>query len=329
MPIPVECPGCHTQLTVPDAVAGKSIKCSKCQTVVAVPEPLSLDDDEPAEAPPAKKSAAVRKPFARKRRDDDDDDDLDRGRPLSFREKRAAAAGGPPVAVVFVVAGLIGLGIVGGVLYTGYALFFSGKETASGGSGGRSSSGGGRSSSGSSSGGGQSGGGSGGKAAVPDGWKQVTSRSGGFKAYFPTDAKEQPLNASPSAKKIGQPPFTGAMLITRGRDDSKVAVAMGFKFRPGVSPAERERVVSEFTDAFTRGGPSGGVKVLDQRDVTWLGQGAKELVVDASGPDGAGQLVVRMVVVGSTAYVGVIGAKGGRPRPEDENGFFDNFEVLN
>jgi hypothetical protein len=39
MPIAVTCPGCSTRMQVPDTVAGKMIKCPKCQGIVAVPAP--------------------------------------------------------------------------------------------------------------------------------------------------------------------------------------------------------------------------------------------------------------------------------------------------
>jgi hypothetical protein len=42
MPIPVECPDCDAELTIPDALAGKLVKCPHCSGAVRVPR------DEPA-----------------------------------------------------------------------------------------------------------------------------------------------------------------------------------------------------------------------------------------------------------------------------------------
>lgn len=110
MPVAVACP-CGAKLRVPDAAAGKRVKCPKCGNPVAVPaaeaeyeevddeptpppvakkKPKPVDDDEPT---PAKRpSAAKRKaepvevneavdddeddtPKKKRRRDDDEDDD--------------------------------------------------------------------------------------------------------------------------------------------------------------------------------------------------------------------------------------------------------------
>jgi hypothetical protein len=357
MPIPVQCTGCKVQLNAPDTAVGKKVKCPKCQTVVAVPgaapapkpappppsppplpapapftledepappparksgtapkpaakpaapppEPLGLDDDEPVEEKPAKKSGTAPKPAPRKRHDDADDEG---GGKKPVRKKRGAAkaGGGPPVALVLSIAGLIGLAIVGFVAYAAYSA--SSKEDAKGG---------------------------GGKAAVPSGWKQVTANKGGFKAYFPADGKEDDAGppelppADKKKKKAEPPPYTAGVVMVALPDESKAATAMGFKFRPNVSEAEREKVVREFTDTFTKDPVGIGLKVLGQRDVTWLGQKAKETLVEGPATAGTIQFVIRQVTVGSNVYVAMIGAKGGRPTPEDENGFFDNFEVL-
>lgn len=345
MPIPVQCSGCQTRLNAPDTAAGKHVKCPSCQALIpvggaapAAPSPPPADpfafDDESA-PPPAKKSGATARPAARpaaepieldddedekpkakkpakkKRRDDDDEDDGKK----TFREKRGAAVGGPPVAVVLVFAGLIGLGIVGGVCYTAYALFLSGDgDVAKGTGGGR--------------GGGSSGGGGGGKAGVPSGWKEFTSRKGGFKAYFPGDTSEADIKGDTTVgKKKSDPTYTGAHVQAVANDLSSSAVAVGYKFGVNVPAAERDRVMKEFIDGFRTPG-EGSVRQVGQREVTWLGQKAKETVLEISGAGGGGQTVIRTVVVGTTGYIGVVSAMSGRPKPEVENGFFDNFEVV-
>ncbi len=66
MPITVLCPSCHSRITAPDKLAGKTAKCPKCQTAFVLPSPESVadpgfelvDDDEPIMASPKKKPLA-------------------------------------------------------------------------------------------------------------------------------------------------------------------------------------------------------------------------------------------------------------------------------
>src|ERR1019366_3445827 len=88
MPISIVCTGCEKKLKVPDAAAGKKIRCPACKAVVAVPavEEFVEPDDfvEPdeetavAEAPlPKKKKPAWDDDDAsesKKRKSDDEDD---------------------------------------------------------------------------------------------------------------------------------------------------------------------------------------------------------------------------------------------------------------
>ena len=53
MPIKVSCPGCQANLTVPDRLAGKSVKCQKCANIFKVPAPAH------AETAPAAKLASA------------------------------------------------------------------------------------------------------------------------------------------------------------------------------------------------------------------------------------------------------------------------------
>jgi hypothetical protein len=358
MPIPVQCTGCPVRLNAPDTAAGKMVKCPKCQTLVPVPsaapapppptpappppraaaldfddeptpapvkklgtapkpaakpapppEPLGLDD-EPAEEPPARKSGTAPRPAARKPHDDDEEEEETDKK--SRRKRRGAAAGGPPVALVLSIAGLIGLGIVCAVGYAAHSMI-AGREDAKGGGGGGAT-----------------------KTAVPTGWKEFTSKSGGFKAYFPPGevrerAYDQPTGKNPpTGKKKEQPQYSGTWVVAEAPDGSVMVMVAGLKFRPGVSADDREKVMNGLTDVIAGGGQEkvAGAKVLGQRDVTWLGQKGQELVVELPASEGGGQMVLRHVLVGSTGYIGIIGTKNGRAKPEDENGFFDNIEVL-
>lgn len=61
MPIAVKCPGCQAALKAPDTLAGKRVKCPKCQGVIPVPAPAPVAEEAPAPAP-----APVVKPRTRR-----------------------------------------------------------------------------------------------------------------------------------------------------------------------------------------------------------------------------------------------------------------------
>lgn len=81
MPISLSCAGCNTTLKVPDAFAGKKVKCPKCQAAMVVPAPV--DDLAPVEVMPEDRvrDEPRKKP---ERREDDDD----RPRPEGVRQGR-------------------------------------------------------------------------------------------------------------------------------------------------------------------------------------------------------------------------------------------------
>ena len=51
MPIAVLCPSCNARLNAPDASAGKTVKCPKCQAAIVLPVPQVEPEPEPAPAP--------------------------------------------------------------------------------------------------------------------------------------------------------------------------------------------------------------------------------------------------------------------------------------
>jgi hypothetical protein len=349
MPIPFQCPGCQTQLNAPDTAAGKQITCSRCRALVAVPQPvaaaaptldlddeptpapvkksgtaprpaakppapppesLGVDDDEPAEERPARKSGTVPRPAARKRLDDDED-----GGEMSFRKRRAAAAGGPPVALVLTIAVLVGLGIVGGVSYTAYALFISKSETSSGGGSG-------------------GGGGGASKAKVPSGWKEFRFPDSGFKAYFPIEPFMQADRFSDQRLYEG---------LDRARTRYTISA------RRMVAEGDPKPFINGIIDQAQMNGFE--VKELGRREVTWAGYPATEVVFESTVPAGldpappdpklkgkktppkaAGPTkpvtVMRLMFAEGRFYTARIDPRNDRAKPEDENGFFDNFEVL-
>jgi hypothetical protein len=53
-------------------------------------------------------------------------------------------------------------------------------------------------------------------------------------------------------------------------------------------------------------------------------------VYEAPNPDGTTEHIVirqRPITFDNRGYIAIISAKGGRPKPEDEKTFFDNFKV--
>ena len=66
------------------------------------------------------------------------------------------------------------------------------------------------------------------------------------------------------------------------------------------------------------------------RSVRWAGHKAQEVSFDdnsgASSKKGGG--IVRYFANDTHAYIGIIGSESGRLTSDEENGFFDNFELL-
>lgn len=99
MPTTLKCPGCDSSLRLRDDLAGKKIKCPRCEEIITVPMPEEeaaevepVAEEAITEAPRKKQKAAVtsRRPEPeededeaprrkKKRRDDDDEGDDDRG----------------------------------------------------------------------------------------------------------------------------------------------------------------------------------------------------------------------------------------------------------
>jgi hypothetical protein len=83
MPIAVVCPSCAARLGAPDQLIGKKVKCPKCQSPIAVPNPADADGFEVVDDAPPRRSAPVKAVAARPARPavaDEEDDDDDRPR---------------------------------------------------------------------------------------------------------------------------------------------------------------------------------------------------------------------------------------------------------
>jgi hypothetical protein len=123
------CPHCDSELTAPDTVLGKRVKCKKCGdpfTAKRAPDPDDDDDDDDRPAQPAAKarprpardeddddSPPRKSTKARRPADDDDDDeeDDDEPRPKAKKKGKKKQKQGLPMALV--------LGILAGVLLIG------------------------------------------------------------------------------------------------------------------------------------------------------------------------------------------------------------------
>jgi hypothetical protein len=345
MPILVVCPKCETKLSAPDSGAGKHVRCPKfgCGTLVPVPafvpaEPVEVVDAEevPRKPKPVMATAADDEASPRrKRRDEDDDDDRPRNkrreddnrsrkrqrseddddddydRPRRRQRKRAGMGAGVLAAIV-----LGSLLLLGGIGYGVYALLGGALAP---------------------------------KSAPPAGWKEYTYKDDNFKAYFP---KEPQLLGTMQFGR-GNNPFGGAGKPVGGGNlfggggnpfggmpaniDEYMPEAVstylaGDMFGDHVSINVQvmrypSKVPSQVRDGFGADMPREARNMakdlgVEIKSVRWLGERATEMTM----PNG----VTRCTVVGKAVYIATIsGAGGKRAKPEEEAGFFDNFQVLN
>jgi hypothetical protein len=162
----------------------------------------------------------------------------------------------------------------------------------------------------------------GGKAAIPTGWKKLEPPGAGWKIYLPGDAPGDPINPDPMLPKI----YT-AMNI-----EQKVFCAISVIDLKALAAPQRELAIEKATQTLSRG----RFTEISRKDTTLAGLPARELVFDSAtqvpGGDKAGaaktQSIARMLITESALYYLIItNGEPGRPKPEFENGFFDNFEL--
>jgi hypothetical protein len=302
MPILVVCPRCGANLNAPDSGAGKKVRCPKpnCGSLVPVPafveaEPVEEVEDELDEQPRSKRRRNDDdddRSRSRKRRRDDDDGDDDRPRRKQQRKKSGMGTG----LVVAIVIGSILL--LGGIGYGVYALVGGGPKT-----------------------------------PAPAGWKEYSYKDSGFKAYFPAEPKvlgDIKFNGGggnafggdgfPNMGGAGDFMPESTISYTSADYSKKTAIinVQAMRFRSKVPS-----IVRESLDAGTRGAGQNVSKQFgfEVNSVRWLGEKAVEMSSSVS--------VSRMVVVDNAMYtVTITGPNGGRAKPEEEKGFFDNFQLL-
>ena len=307
MPILVVCPACGARLNAPDSAAGKHVRCPKAGCGTLVPVPTLLPAEEVVEAvpvaPPPRPARAAAgqdddRPRRRPRDDDEDDDDYRPRRKLGRDRERSR--GNPAVIAGIVLGALV---VCAGLGYGVYALA-SKKSDAGPGLAGL---------------------GSGleldARSRIPAGWKEYRYPRDKFRAYFPGDpiVQRQPGGTDVTI-------YLSAEKTDRGDGTGVYLMVVHF---PADSPAaQREEWLRE-TPWLLGGNPDATTSA--PRAVKWAGRDAREHTVTNAGQrrGSTGGAVVRIMLVGPTAYIAMIGTDNGRARPEDEAGFFDNFVLVN
>jgi hypothetical protein len=311
MPILVTCPGCSAKLNAPDSAVGKNVKCPKpnCGTIVPVPAPkvqqpaFEVVEDEPPPAPPPKSKprliAAVEveedEPPRKKARRDDDDD---RPRRKKRRDDDDDDDDDRPRrkkrrAAGGASGGIIALIVLGGLVLLGAVGF--GIYALVGGS----------------------------KAPVPEGWVEYTSTEDKFRAYFPE--KPEPRTIPTMEDGVESITFYSSDVKI---STQRVVMVQVHKFESGSTAAQREKVMEKIRKVPAEDKSKG--RVSGPHSIRWAGYKAQEFILeDAPMPGGkrAGG-VVRFFATDTHAYIAVLVAEGGRMSRAEEDGFFDNFEVL-
>lgn len=293
MSITVICPGCSAELNAPDSAAGKKVKCPKvgCGALMIIPE------THPAE-PQAEEEPSPRRdddddddrPRSRRRRDDNEDDSDDRPR----RKKRKRAAGLAPGLIAAIA--ILGLLLVAGA-GVGVYLIVNKKNVDAAAKNGDNTGGGGRA-----------------KAPIPTGWVPFTSPSKSFKAYFP----KHPVgtNASSGGNEV-------EMAILGGPKERLAAIVVALKLPQGAG-INQDQLAELMRQGVMK--KQGRMRLVSQRSVTWLGRAGLEMTFEQAN-NMKGTLLVRQLTTDKYMYFAFFGDSTGRPSPDEENGFFDNFEI--
>ena len=320
MPIVVNCPGCPTKLSAPESAAGKQIRCPKCGATAPVPnfvpaEEVPVVDAKPLPPKPKPKPIVAeeederpRKKAKASRDDDDDEDEDDRPRKKKKRSRedddydhdlprhkrgragsKGGGGGGGKVAII-VIAGLL---LLGGVGFGIYMLVGKNSPFAK-------------------------------RAPVPAGWKLFESPNHGFKGYFPSDPQLL-MSVNGGFPAVGGA-FPGMNELPEV-ESSSIYTCGDVLFGGRTGGVSITVSVTRFRNSLPRNirddpGRIGGGKFgnAESRRVRWLGSDATEVVF--------GNIVARRVLTDKVQVeVQIIGPNGQRAKPEEEAGFFDNFEL--
>jgi hypothetical protein len=154
------------------------------------------------------------------------------------------------------------------------------------------------------------------KAAIPDGWVPHTL-PGRFKAYFPKSPRSTTTNIS----SLPGSPINMAM--TGGPRERLAVIVYAMPLPPKASELSRDQISEEIRQGFLQ--KQGKVRVVSQRSLRWAGRPALEMVLESSNKKAL--VVYRHIVTDQCMYLAFFACSTGRS-PAEENGFFDNFEVL-
>jgi hypothetical protein len=330
MAIVIPCPKCAARLSAPESAAGRTVRCPRpgcggvaelpaylpaeeVAVVDAVPAPVrpapardAVDDEDDRPRPGPRRDDEDERPRARRRRDDDFD-----------RPRRRRRSGANPAAVAALVLG--GMVLVAGVGVGVYVLVNKRGETAAGKDGGGNTGG----NTGDNLFGINVGGGPGTdvarpRAPVPAGWVLHTS-PGMFRAYFP----KHPGVGTNTTSSL---PGASATFVTSGgpRED-RAAIVIVLSFPPRAAGVNQDHIAEVFRQGMLQKQMQGQVRIVSQRSLTWSGRKALEMTLESSNKKAT--VVYRQVVTDKCMYLAFYSCKSG-PSPDEENGFFDNFEIL-
>ncbi|QJW95255.1 hypothetical protein [Frigoriglobus tundricola] len=309
MPIVVACPGCPTKLSVPEAAAGRPIRCPKCGAVATAPALIPAEEvpvvDAAVVSPapkPKRVLADADESDVRPRDDGDEERPRKKTRPRYAaddehdRPRRTRRKSGGGAAVAATIGGLVLVAVIGAGAY-----LLAGKKAGEADAAGSPFVK---------------------KAPVPAGWHLHTFPEDGLRAYFP--AKPAVATQRPGGKAYGVGWSVSDIVLVDVRDaeiittcysglgsgvETHVAV---IRYRGRVPVGVRGEIRTQLTVEPNR---------TSTRTVKWLGNDALEQTNLLGSVQRVGY-TDRLVV-----FASVSGGGSGRVRPEEEAGFFDNFEL--
>jgi hypothetical protein len=97
-----------------------------------------------------------------------------------------------------------------------------------------------------------------------------------------------------------------------------------FRLKAGATEHARDKILD---DLLRKMGATGNTQLTAPTDTTWLGLPAKQVVLEGRGGTKGGGLI-RYTSTDSAIYFAMIGNNSSRAPASEENGFFDNFELL-
>jgi hypothetical protein len=153
------------------------------------------------------------------------------------------------------------------------------------------------------------------KAPVPAGWVLHNAANSKFRVYLPKP---------PSTTKTSS--FNGVsidMVASAGPRDRLAASVVGLFIPPGTPGANRGQLYERMRQGILQ--TQGAVRPVSKRSVTWVGRPATETTLESNNK--AARVVMREVSTTNGIYFAFFACSTG-PSPDEEKGFFDNFELI-